>query len=496
MLVLLRRAGLGTALLLALTMLGGQHAVAATPQPAPGVLDSFVEEQMERADIPGVAYAVVGPAGVEHQRTLGVDGEGRPVTERTAFVWGSVAKPVTATLIVLLADAGELDLDAPLTTYLPDFRMAEDAARRITVRHLLSQTGGIPGRMDLTDRYDADRRPGDLVSGLSDVGLESAVGKEHVYSSLNYVLLGAVAEAVTGQSFADTLSRYVLEPAGMDTAITTVEQFEQRMPPGHRYVLGGTRAFDTGFDPAGLSSGYLGGTLDDAIAFARANLTGSTLLDDEQRAALVEPQVRTGDDRTYGLGWRTWPVPGTDAQMTWHAGAAPGYQASIVLLPEQDRAVVVLQNAYGSFQGPQLLDTAWGLATLLSGGEPELHPVDPLYVVVLAGLGAVCLALLGLIGWSARRSVRPGPTGSRRRALLGLAAWLAGTAVVATALAYLPGSFGVTMGQISLWAPDIAALVYTGLVLSGLLALARVVVTIRGQRSPETPATIRSASAR
>jgi CubicO group peptidase (beta-lactamase class C family) len=466
-----RGAVLGGVLLLGFA---GAAPTAAEATADPDELDGFVAEQMERADVPGIAYAVVGPDGVEHQATFGEDGDGEPVTPATPFLWGSVAKPVTASLVVELAETGELDLDARVTTYLPDFSMADDEAQAITVRQLLSQTGGIPERMDLTDRYDADRRPGDVVSALADVQLAAEVGERHIYSSINYMLLGAVVEEATGAEFADVLRTRVLVPMGMDTAIADADDAAERLPPGHRYVLGGARAFETDYDPAGLSSGYLGGSLDDAVAFARANLSGSDLLSAEQRAALAHPEVSTGDGRSYGLGWRTWEVFGSDQPMVWHSGAAPGYQAGIILLPEQDRAVVVLQNVYGSFQESQLLDTSWGLASLLSGAEPERHGVDPLYVVVLVVLGLVCLVLAAALLGSLWRARRPTAARSRRRVALGLAGWLVGMAVVGAGLLALPAYFGVTLGQVPLWAPDVAVLLYVALVLVLLLAVCRV----------------------
>jgi len=445
----------------------------------PDRLDDFVIEEMERADVPGIAYAVVGRGGVEHQATFGDDGDGEAVTAATPFLWGSVAKPVTASLVVRMAASGEVDLDERVTTYLPDFSMADESAQSITVRHLLSQTGGIPERMDLTDRYDADRRPGDVIDALTDVPLASGIGEEHHYSSINYMLLGAVVEAVTGRDFADVLHGRVLEPAGMHTAITDADDAADRLPPGNRYVLGHARPYDTAFDPAGLSSGYLGGSLEDAIAFARANLRGSELLTADQRATLFHPEVATGEGRSYGLGWRTWQVFGSDQPMVWHSGAAPGYQAGLILLPAQDRAVVVLMNVYGSFQESQLLDTSWGLASMLSGAEPEQHGVEPAYPAVLSVLGLVCLILLAAVTRSLWRVARPLSGRSRRRVALGLLGWLVGSCVVGVGLLALPAYFGVGLSQVGLWAPDVAALLDIGLALTLVLAMCRVAVAVR-----------------
>lgn len=453
----------------------------------PERLDRFVVEQMRRADVPGVAYAVVTADGTDHHATFGDDGDGRPVTRSTPFLWGSVAKPVTASVVVLLAGTGDIDLDAPVTAYLPEFSMADAEAEEITVRHLLAQTGGIPPRMDLTDRAEPNRRPGDVVDDLADASLEAGVGERHIYSSVNYMLLGAIIEAVTGKDLAVVLRERLFGPAGMESMITDQGTAAERLPPGHRYVLGRARPFRTSFDPAGVGYGYVAGSLDDAAAFARALLGAGDVLSDEQRRTLAAEQVSTGEDRSYGLGLRTWPVFGGDAPMVWHGGAAPGYQAAVVLLPEQQLAVVVLQNAYGPFQEPALLDTAWGLASMLSGTDPELHEVDPAYGWLLGALGAVCLGLLVVLVSTLHRARRAIAPRSSRRAAAVLGGWLLGLVTLGGALLAIPGYFGVGLGQVVLWAPDLAVLLYAGLALAVAVAVTRVLVAV-GQTRRSTAA--------
>src|SRR5690606_22027360 len=130
----------------------------------------------------------------------------------------------------------------------------------------------------LTDRFDDDREPADVLPELADRDLEAAPGEEHLYSSANYLVLAAVVEAVTGRSFPGVLAEQVLEPAGMDQAVTTPGRAADRVPPGHRFVLGHPRPFDSPYDPAGAAYGYLGGSLEDAVAFAQAHLGDSDAL--------------------------------------------------------------------------------------------------------------------------------------------------------------------------------------------------------------------------
>lgn len=187
----------------------------------------FIRERMAATGIPGAAYAVVDRAGIRHSATFGVDGAGADVTAATPFLWGSVAKPVTARLIASMVEAGELRLDAPVVTYLPSLR-TRDRARsdRITVRQLLNQTSGLPTSTRHTDRTDPNRRPGDV--------------------------LAAVVEAVTDRPFAEVLTERVLDPIGMHTTVTTAEQASASLPAGHRYVFGRPMSFDVPIDPAGF----------------------------------------------------------------------------------------------------------------------------------------------------------------------------------------------------------------------------------------------------
>lgn len=322
----------------------------ALPPGVPAQMDDFVRAQMAAVGIPGVAYAISGPTDILHTSFLGTDGAGKPVTLETLFLWGSLAKPVAATLAMTLVESGELQLDAPVITYLPAFRLRDEAAsNEITIRHLLNQTSGIPTSMALTDHFAADRQAADVLPALADVAAVSAPGAEHYYSSTNYLLLTAVIEAVTGQSYVDLLTQRLLDRLDMPTAITTPAQAEAQLPPGHRFVFGQPLPFTTPYDPAGVGYGYLGGTLADAVAFAQANLgSRPAVLSAEQRAVMFQGDVVTSGEHRYGLGWRRWPlaefVPDSADEMIWHGGVAPGYQATLILLPARAQTIIVLQN--------------------------------------------------------------------------------------------------------------------------------------------------------
>ena len=493
-------AGLCLTCMVAVPLLGAEQSATASmagvrtddrPQSSTARMDAFVRDQMDAHDVPAVAYAVVGPEGTLHSRTFGTDGNGDPVTSSTPFLWGSVAKSITATLVMELVEAGFLQLDEPVKAHLPDVEPD------ITVRHLLAHTSGLPTSFEYTDRFDEGRRPTTVLPRVTPKDLVSTPGSEFHYSSTNYLILAALVEEVTGHSFTSELRTRVLEPTGMTDSITTPDQAAERLPRGHRYVFGQPTAFASPIDPAGTAYGYLGGSLEDAARFASASI-GSGMVDREQREAMFRREVGTGPEMSYGLGWRRWPVPGTHHEMVWHGGAVAGYQAAIVVLPDRERAIVVLKNAYSPFRDRQYLDTAFGLAAMVHGESPTTSDVGLAYPTTLVVLAGIVVLLLALVARTSRQLLR-GATGTRgrRASAVSMAAWVIGlSALLYGAGVAMPAALGVRLTHMDLWAPDVAWLVYGVLVAAGLLLVLRVALGLRVSPSDQSAASAASTSSR
>lgn len=452
----------------------------------------LLRERFAATGTPGAAWALVDGESVEQVGTWGRDGDGAPVTEDTPFLWGSVSKPVTATAVLTLVEAGKVDLDQPVRTYLPAFTLADDGfAARITVRHLLEHTSGIPeGAAEVTDRFTRRADPyGEAVADLAEVTPLAAPGTRFTYASVNYLVLGAVVEAVSDRPYADYLREHVLEPLDMTGAVTTPDQ-ASGVPDGHSYAFGQPVGLAARFDEAGPSYGYLGGTVTDLAHFAMAQLNGGRYRSTQvvARASVEQMQhgtVRVTDAQRYGLGWRDdTRVAGNGVRSVWHAGASPGYQAMVVLLPGLDRGIVVLQNIYGFFHDGRLAATGLHAARLLAGGRPGDLPDDSTYPALLTGLVAVLAAALGAVGWTVYRVVRPATTlPRRRRVLVSATCWTLG----ALALAYLAGilvphTAGASLSLVRLWAPDVGWLL-TAIAIAGvLLAVTRLAAAYRRLR--------------
>ncbi|MFD3686435.1 serine hydrolase domain-containing protein [Nocardiopsis sp. NPDC058631] len=449
-------AALCAALLLA-PVCGVPAAAAEPPDGTYAAIDAYVQRRMQETGTPGLSYAVVGPDGPLHRAAWGTDGDGAPVTPATPFLWGSVAKPVAATAVLALAEDGELGLDDPVVDHLPRFGFGGEHARETTVRHLLAQTSGLPPSATpaVSDCRGEDcPRPADRLGALDRIDPLAPPGEEYAYTSANYLVLAAVVESVTGTSFADHLRGAVLEPAGAGGSVTDPASARDRaLPPGHLPLWGVTAPVATGLDPHGAAYGYLGGDLDDLAALASLYLReGGDVLSADSFALMSREQTTNGGAGTgYGLGWR---VGGLDAPLdgaVWHSGAAPGYSAMLLLLPEDGLALVMQQNNHGLLHDAASMDVLFGASAMLAGApEPGDAPSRAVYLLAVAvttGLAVWLLAAVVAATAALRRpragAVAPPPAATAFRVVLGLLPVAAGAALLSVtgvdgALAWLP----------------------------------------------------------
>ena len=178
-------------------------------------INTYIQEQMHRLNIPGVSLAIVTSEKIVHFRGFGrANPGGEAPTPQTPFFIGSLTKSFTALAVMQLVEAGKVDLDAPVQRYLPWFGVADpQASAQMTVRHLLNQTSGLPvlpGELvlaDFDDNPDAAKRQ---VRALSKLKITRPVGSKCEYSNLNYNVLGLIVEAASGESYADYIQSHVL----------------------------------------------------------------------------------------------------------------------------------------------------------------------------------------------------------------------------------------------------------------------------------------------
>ncbi|MFF2779518.1 serine hydrolase domain-containing protein [Streptomyces sp. NPDC058052] len=505
--VLLRRAAAAAAALLMVLIpscgtpavaRGAATARAAVPADRFAEMDAHVRERMRATRTPGLAYAVVGPDGPIHSRAWGTDGNGEPVTASTPFLWGSVAKPIAASAVMTLVQDGRLRLDDRVVDRLPSFRFGGPGhAGRVTVRHLLQQTAGLPesATFAVTDCVDADCPDArGRIAELDGVRPLGPPGTTYAYTSANYLVLAALAEAVTGRPFAEHLRDAVLRPAGMDGAIADrASARERNLPPGHQLLWGVPSAVVDGVDDDGAAYGYTGGDLDDLAAFASLQLRsgrtaeGATVLTPASVRLMRQPgRLRPSGTATgYGLGWRVGGLEAPLDTAVWHTGATPGYSAVVVLLPDRDLALVLQQNLHGLLHDAAVMDVGFGAARMLAGGTAAESPSAMPYHATVWGLTVLALVLLAEV-LHAYRLLRRGDGRRIAPAVLWCLAGAAPSAALVAALVL------VGPGALWTWTPD----AFTALCAAAVAGAAVVGLRLGAVRGGGCEARRRAAAAR
>ncbi len=197
-------------------------------------LDAFVARHMKEENVPGLALAVTTRQGLLGVRTYGwADVKARvPVTPETLFEIGSISKSFTAICLLQLREEGKFDPQAPVTKYLPWFKINSKFGP-ILGHHLLSHSAGLPrDRDDITgSRYQA--------AALAERWTGFAPGERFYYSNIGYQTLGYLLEELRGQNYADIIRERILTPLGM-TSTEPVIRHETRK----RLAVGYDRFYD------------------------------------------------------------------------------------------------------------------------------------------------------------------------------------------------------------------------------------------------------------
>lgn len=183
--------------------------------------DEKIEKMLSDAEIAGCSVALTDREGVLYTRGFGRKIAEDPTshsTEHTLYRAASITKVVTGLLTMRFLDRGILDIDAPVSSYLPWLRLKnEDAAEKITPRQLLSHTAGFPAEYTPEGPRDEGLLLKSLKEGLPTLDLVSLPGEgKYLYSNWGIRLLSAVLEEVGGERYSALATRYVLEPLGMN----------------------------------------------------------------------------------------------------------------------------------------------------------------------------------------------------------------------------------------------------------------------------------------
>jgi CubicO group peptidase (beta-lactamase class C family) len=266
----------------------------------------------------------------------------QPVTLKTQFRFGSMGKMFTAVSILQLAEAGKLDLKAPIGRYLSDYPNAEIASK-VTVENLLTHTGGtgdIFGPQFTANRLSL-KDPKDYVALYGARGPQFAPGTRQAYSNYGFMLLGRIVEAVSGLSYDDYIARHIFAPAHMSASGNQPETVKLDRAVGYMRTKGAWADAAATLPWRGTPAGGGYSTVGDLLAFANA-LTSHRILS----AAGVE-RLRSGGlagpDGTFFRYDFTDQTP-EGHRYLGHGGGAPGMNGMLMIFPDTGYTVVVLAN--------------------------------------------------------------------------------------------------------------------------------------------------------
>lgn len=285
---------------------------------------------------------------------------GAPMLEDTGFLFGSVTKVLTTTLVMQQVERGQIDLDSPVVAYLPEFALAvPGAADKILVRHLLSHTNGIDADLYFPDAKGRDALKTYMNGLASGCGTLFEPGERLSYSNGGMIVAGRLLEVVTGLPFADLLARNVYAPVGMKDSSTSAEQAILRstavghFPDPETGLLRPTNMF-TLPETWGPAGGTPIGTVADLLAFGRTHLaggiapSGTRVLSAESVALMrqVSYDMDSPNVPPMGLGWVLYPF--SDTTVLAMSGASPGGVSLLCVVPEYDLVFTAFGNTPGA----------------------------------------------------------------------------------------------------------------------------------------------------
>jgi CubicO group peptidase (beta-lactamase class C family) len=315
-----------------------------------------IPELMAEQDVPGLAIAVVDRDRVLWAEGFGDrDDQGEPVKTDTIFGLQSMTKLFTATAVMQAVEAGRLDLDEPITTYLPDFTVRaafeQHPERRITLRMLLGHTAGFTHEAPVGNSNELD--PGTFdehVQSISDTWLRFPVGSGFAYSNLGIDLAGYILERVEGSPFADLMRDSLLGPLGMDRSTldrAAIRADDNRAVPHVDYYT------DPPIYEPVTAAGGLYSSADDLARFllfelGEGTLDGRTVLGpDSMREMRSIPPPFAGEPAGYALGvsrtrWNMW---NQRPDLFNHSGGGTGFMSDLWWAPQLGVGVGVLTNS-------------------------------------------------------------------------------------------------------------------------------------------------------
>ena len=325
-------------------------------------LDEFVEMRMKEWNVPGVAIAVVRDSQVVLTKGYGwanVEGKQR-VDAGTLFAIGSSSKAFTATGVMQLVDEGKVDLDEPVITYVPDFKLYNDElTKNLTVRDLLCHRSGLP-RHDVA-WYGSGSTREELIAKMAYLEPNAQLRETWQYQNFMFMAAGYLIEQVTGQSWEAYTQKHLFDPLQMSNSNFSVIDLQKTANRAWPYQEeeGEVKVMEyrniDAIGPAGSINSNATEMANWLILqlnegrFQGKQVISGTSLHETHKPQMVMPGDMTTDEifySSYGLGWMITSYRGH--LRVEHGGNIDGFSASVCVMPRDGIGIVVLTNMNGT----------------------------------------------------------------------------------------------------------------------------------------------------
>lgn len=293
-------------------------------------------------EVPGASLLVVRNGQTIVRRGFGYADLEKHIKADSAtnYRLASVSKQFTAACILLLKQDGKLRLEDSVRKWLPELPASDD---KVTVRHLLTHTGGL---IDYEDLIPPDRTAqiddNDVLRMIaSQQRLYFEPGSAHRYSNGGFVLLGLIVQRISGRDLADFMKQRLFQPLGMEHTL----MYEHGRGPevahrayGYSEIGGKWQRTDQDVTSATRGDGGIYSSVDDLAKWEAALYTDKLLNAESRKLAFTPTDPLDDPDVGYGFGWRI------SGDTVWHSGESIGFRNIIIRWPQQHLAVILLSN--------------------------------------------------------------------------------------------------------------------------------------------------------
>lgn len=308
------------------------------------VIDDYIKGHMQADHVPGLSLAVVKDGKVVRAQGYGLSNLelGTPVKPETVFRIASMSKQFCSAVILMLRDEGKIDLDASVSTYIPE---APASWSGVKIRNLLSHTSGIPNHSEVK-QFDFFRQYNEkqYLALLSPLPLDSNPGDKYHYSNTGYSLLGLIAGRITKKPLGDLVQERIFGPLQMaSSSYFKLESVVPNRANGYRWA---DDRFENAWPTRPAAVDGSGAVLSNVLDLAKwdAALYTDSPLSKAQKERLWTPnKLNDGTPINYGYGWTV--RTGADGKSVSHSGNTPGFTSNILRLVDLKLTVILLRNS-------------------------------------------------------------------------------------------------------------------------------------------------------